>query len=205
MEGEGCPRVCELSDSDPETQRQRLLAAGVAFSRIYQDVGISGTSGTNSRRGWHSLDSRLAQGDTLAVVSIDRIGRRWLDTNGQHARPATVFSLEWQGPAEAGPCGVDFPILRNAWSLYHLQGIDRYESLGVRVHCQHGVFQGHGTQEAQFPVLSEGYRRGELLSLQPDYRPAPGTFHAASVGELGGVSALQRYAEPFQQLSGGPW
>ena len=44
------PRVSELSGSDPETQRQQLLAAGVALSHIYQDVGISGTSGTNSRR-----------------------------------------------------------------------------------------------------------------------------------------------------------
>ena len=76
------PRVSELSGSDPETQRQQLLAAGVALSHIYQDVGVSGTSGTNSRRAWHSLDSRLAQGDTLVVVSIDRIGRRWLDTMG---------------------------------------------------------------------------------------------------------------------------
>ena len=74
------PRVSELSGSDPKTQRQQLLAAGVALTHIYQDVGVSGTSGTNSRRGWHSLDSRLAQGGTLVVVSIDRIGRRWLDT-----------------------------------------------------------------------------------------------------------------------------
>ena len=76
------PRVSELSGSDPETQRQQLLAAGVALSHIYQDVGISGTSGTNSRRAWHSVDTRLAQGDTLVVVSIDRIGWRWLDTMG---------------------------------------------------------------------------------------------------------------------------
>ena len=76
------PRVSELAGSDPETQRQQMLAAGVALSHIYQDVGISGTSGTNIRWGWHSLDSRLAQGDTLVVVSIDRIGRRWLDTIG---------------------------------------------------------------------------------------------------------------------------
>ena len=76
------PRVSELAGSDPETQRQQLLAAGVALSHIYQDVGVSGTSGTNSRRGWHSLESRLGQGDTLVVVSIDRIGRRWLDTMG---------------------------------------------------------------------------------------------------------------------------
>ena len=76
------PRVSELSGSDPETQRQLLLAAGVALFHIYQDVGVSGTSGINSRRGWHSLDSRLAQGDTLVVVCIYRIGRRWLDTMG---------------------------------------------------------------------------------------------------------------------------
>ena len=76
------PESHELAGSDPETQRQQMLTAGVALSHNYQDVGVSGTSGTNSRRGWHSLDSRLGQGDTLVVVSIDRIGRRWLDTMG---------------------------------------------------------------------------------------------------------------------------
>ena len=84
------PRVSELVGSDPETQRQQLLAAGVALSHIYQDIGVSGTSGTNSRWGWHSLHSRLAQGDTFIVVSIDRIGRCWLDTMGEHPRPATA-------------------------------------------------------------------------------------------------------------------
>ena len=49
------PRVSELAGSDPETQRQQLLAAGVALSHIYQDVGVSGIFGTNSRRRWHSL------------------------------------------------------------------------------------------------------------------------------------------------------
>ena len=44
------PRVSELSGSDPETQRQQLLAADVELSHIYQDVGVSGTSGTNSWR-----------------------------------------------------------------------------------------------------------------------------------------------------------
>ena len=76
------PQGLRVGGSDPETQRQQLLAAGVALPHIYQDIGVSGTSGTNSRRGWHSLESRLAQGDTLVVVSIDRIGRRWLDTMG---------------------------------------------------------------------------------------------------------------------------
>ena len=83
--GTTCSRVSDQASNDPETQPQQLLAAGVALSHIYQDVGVSGTSGTsgtNSRWAWHSLDSRLAQGDTLVVVSIDRIGRLWLDTMG---------------------------------------------------------------------------------------------------------------------------
>ena len=79
-----------MAGSDPETQRQQMLAAGAALFHIYQDVGVSGTSGTNSRRGWHSLDSRLVQGDAVAVVSIDRIGRRWLDTMGNIPRSATA-------------------------------------------------------------------------------------------------------------------
>ena len=105
-------RVSELAGSDTETQRQQLLAAGVALSHIYQDVGISGTSGTNSRRGWHSLDSRLVQGDTLVVVSIDRIGRRWLDTMGNihdlQRRGVRIRSLadneqSWAQHLEAAP------------------------------------------------------------------------------------------------------
>ena len=46
------PRVSELAGSDPETQRQQLLAAAVALSRIYQDVGVSRAPGANSRRRW---------------------------------------------------------------------------------------------------------------------------------------------------------
>ena len=63
-----CPRVAELSASDLVTQRQQMLDAGVALSHIYQDVGVSGTSGTNSRQGWNSPDSRLVLDDTLVVV-----------------------------------------------------------------------------------------------------------------------------------------
>ena len=50
------------------------------MANIYRDVGVSGTIGTQVRQGWHQLDVRLAGGDTLVVVAIDRIGRRWPDT-----------------------------------------------------------------------------------------------------------------------------
>ena len=43
-------------------------------------MGVSGGTGTNSRAGWRPLNARLVSGDTLVVVAIDRIGRRWMDT-----------------------------------------------------------------------------------------------------------------------------
>ena len=49
-------------------------------ANIHRDVGISGGTGTNSRAGWRALDAKLLSGDTLVVVAIDRIGRRWMDT-----------------------------------------------------------------------------------------------------------------------------
>ena len=64
---------------DPTSQELQLQRAGVRLDHIYRDVGISGTTGTQERKGWHRLNGRLAGGDTLVVVAIDRIGRRWTD------------------------------------------------------------------------------------------------------------------------------
>ena len=68
---------------DPTSQELQLRRAGVPLDHIHRDVGVSGTTGTQERRGWHRLNGRLAGGDTLVVVAIDRIdriGRRWTDT-----------------------------------------------------------------------------------------------------------------------------
>ena len=65
---------------DPASQELQLRRAGVPLDHIHRDVGVSGTTGTQERRGWHRLNGRLAGGDTLVVVAIDRIGRRWTDT-----------------------------------------------------------------------------------------------------------------------------
>ena len=65
---------------DPASQELQLRRAGVPLDQIHRDVGVSGTTGTQERRGWHRLNGRLAGGDTLVVVAIDRIGRRWPDT-----------------------------------------------------------------------------------------------------------------------------
>ena len=65
---------------DPLSQELQLQRAGVPLNNIHRDVGVSGTTGTQERRGWHRLNGRLAGGDILMVVAIDRIGRRWPDT-----------------------------------------------------------------------------------------------------------------------------
>ena len=64
---------------DPASQELQLRRAGVPLANIHRDVGISGTTGTQGREGWHQIDVRLAGGDTLVVVAIDRIGRTWQD------------------------------------------------------------------------------------------------------------------------------
>ena len=73
-------RIQGTSGSDPAAQARQLHQDGVPEANIHRDVGISGGTGTNSRAGWLALDTKLAAGDTLVVVAIDRIGRRWMDT-----------------------------------------------------------------------------------------------------------------------------
>ncbi len=65
---------------DPASQELQLQRAGVPKNNIFRDVGISGTTGTQERKAWHQLNGHLAGGDTVVVVAIDRIGRRWQDT-----------------------------------------------------------------------------------------------------------------------------
>ena len=104
------------SGSDPETQNLQLRRSGVDQERIYRDVGISGTIGTNSRKGWHRLDQQLVAGDTLVVVAIDRIGRRWMDTMrcmlSLNARGVRIRSLDpmearWTAYLDAEPDTVE--------------------------------------------------------------------------------------------------
>ena len=73
-------RIEGTAGSDPESQAHQLREDGVPEANIFCDVGVSGGTGTNSRAGWRALNTRLAAGDTLVVVAIDRIGRRWMDT-----------------------------------------------------------------------------------------------------------------------------
>ena len=45
-----------------------------------EDSGLCDRRLFSDKSGWHGLAGRLSGDDTLVVVRIDRIGRRWLDT-----------------------------------------------------------------------------------------------------------------------------
>ena len=162
------PRVSDLSGSDPETQRQQLLAAGVALSHIYQDVGISGTSGTNSRRGWHSLDSRLSPGRHLGC-GVHRPHRAALaGHDGEHPRPSTARGEDSQPGRQRtvlGPVPGCRPRLAGVvFGLYP----GRFRRLGVRPGTgvrppahQGGFGEGEGGRQEtgrSSPVVGESRR-----------------------------------------------
>ena len=53
---------------DPDTQRLQLLGAGIPTANLFQDLGVSGSTGTTTRQGWRSLNSHLHPGDVLARI-----------------------------------------------------------------------------------------------------------------------------------------
>ena len=84
------PRVSELSGSDPETRRQQLLAAGVALSHIFQDVGVSGTFRDQQPAGL-ALSGLPAGSGRHPSCGVHRPHRAALaGHHGQHSRPATA-------------------------------------------------------------------------------------------------------------------
>ena len=101
-----------VASIDPETQAKQLRDAGVDASNTYRDLAVSGRNGATSRDGWHALNARLAEGDTPLVASIDRIGRRWLDTvtavldlqrRGIRLRSLAETEAQWARYLDAAP------------------------------------------------------------------------------------------------------
>ena len=97
---------------DPGSQELQPRRAGVSLINLFRDVGVSGSTGTRERRGWHKLNDRLAGGDTLVVVAIDRIGRTWQDTvrsicelrdRGVKIRSLAEAEKEWTRYLDADP------------------------------------------------------------------------------------------------------
>ena len=98
--------------NDPDIQRLQLLDAGVPAANLYQDLGVSGSTGTTTRQGWRSLNSHLHPGDVLVVASVDRVGRGWIDVmgvirdlrdRGIRIRSLTISEQTWTRYLDADP------------------------------------------------------------------------------------------------------
>ena len=101
---------------DPATQERQLLAAGVPPDNVHRDVGVSGSTGTTERKGWGRLEGRLAQGDTLVFVALDRIGRNSMSViqtvlrlqhTGVKLQSLTASEMEWVKYLNAEPDSTD--------------------------------------------------------------------------------------------------
>ena len=69
------------NDQSIASQRSALLSSvGLdKFDKEFSDVGISGATLANSRKGFGELKAYLRKGDTLYIYSLDRLGRDAID------------------------------------------------------------------------------------------------------------------------------
>ena len=87
-------RIAGEAGSDPEAQALQLRSAGVAPGDIYRDVGVSGSIGTNSRAGWHALNTRLTSGDTQGLSARDRMRRKLRTKRGRERYALRMETVE---------------------------------------------------------------------------------------------------------------
>lgn len=67
------------TDQSIEAQRDTLSRGGVSFDAEFQDVGISGATIAQNRKGFGELLKYCRAGDTIFVYAVDRLGRDALD------------------------------------------------------------------------------------------------------------------------------
>lgn len=60
----------------PESGDLQFGKAGVPWENLFRDAGVSDTIGTQGGGGWHWLNSYLSKGESLVMVTVNRIGRR---------------------------------------------------------------------------------------------------------------------------------
>jgi len=185
-------RIEGTAGSDPEAQALQLRQAGVEDLHIFRDVGVSGGTGTNTRTGWRALDARLQGGDTLVVVAVDRIGRRWMDTvsaiRDLRARDVKIRSLAeaeatWTNYLLAEP---DTPealigdVLTSfmAWAAYQeLEAVSRRTRAGLE------------KARAQGKTLGRPRRAEDVDQVEEMARLKRAGFGLRAIGRRFGVSA----------------
>ena len=199
-------RIQGTAGSDPEAQAHQLRQEGVLETNIYRDVGVSGGTGTNSRAGWRALNARLVSGDVLVVVTIDRIGRRWMDTvnavRDLRAREVRIRSLAqseatWVTYLAAEPDTAEAVIgdiltTFMAWAAeQELQAVSRRTRAGLERARAEGKTLGPPTRVDDDQVEAMARLRREGQSLR-------------SIGRIFGVSRTTVQRRLQEQEAGSP-
>ena len=155
----GCLRDGPRVPADAAPQGRCSLA------NIHRDVGVSGTQG---RQGWHQFDVRLAGGDTLVVVAIDRIGRTWQDIvrsiyelQDRGIKIRSLAEAEAQWPRYFGPHQNQVPVV--------LGRHGSQSNLGGRQSRDHGE-TGSGPQHRQRSGRRDGQPRRRVARANLDTR-----------------------------------
>ena len=183
--------------SDPESQRHQLRIAGVDARRIYEDVGVSGSAGVSSRRGWHALEERLGKGDVLVVAATDRIGRRYMDVmhtihrlvdRGIRLRSLDPAEARWAVYLDADPDSPEYFMasLLAAFAAYaasqERQAVSRRTIAGLERARSEGRIGGRPRRfsDDEATAIRQRHEDGESIgSLARSYRVGKGTIRAA--------------------------
>ena len=178
---------------DPGSQELQIRRAGVPLNNIHRDVGVSGSTGTRERRAWHQLNERLAGGDTLVVVAIDRIGRTWQDTvrsicelrdRGVKIRSLAEAEAQWTRYLDADP-GTSEAFFGQILTMFaawvadqELQSIKRRTKEGLERARQQGKVLGPPRKftDGQVEAIRRMHEEGaSLRKIAADFQCSPST------------------------------
>ena len=74
----------------------RRLQEGVPWENLFRDIGVSGSTGTQERRGWHRLDNRLAglPGGSRKPPMHSPMDESW--KKGNPPPPDSISAKDWK-------------------------------------------------------------------------------------------------------------
>ena len=107
---------------DPESQELQLRRAGVPWENLFRDIGVSGSTGTQERRGWHRLEGY----GSCVIFEDGRLGLFRLNS------PAGLHSSLEKRPSERGltkSCG-HFLLPRRMRIIWSTTGGAKIASVG---------------------------------------------------------------------------
>ena len=181
---------CSTDRQELATQRQALLALGVAEDRIYTDHGLTGT--TRARLGLEQALTAVRAGDTLVVPKLDRLARSVPDARAiadQLLERGVKLAL---GRALYDP---DDPMGKMFFNI--LATFAEFEADLIRMRTREGmaIVRAKGKLRGKQPKLSDQQQR-ELCRMH-----VTGEYSISDLAELFSVSRPTVYRTLNRRLS----